>query len=372
MAPGDLAEVTFSGCMCYGLNLSYGIDTYNFSAPSVSTVLPSCTKGAWPISRRCRRERSISARPASLGLTHSDDFTAIVQKLDDANAFLYLMRAHKNEVSGGVGINAQVTITAEPSLTLDSQKFQDAINRVTHGLGGAKAAALCGDLQDKLNGKLDDWLNNTVKNGAGIAANFDAQSAKTLILKYQVAINDPSLLHQSWNYFCVGNIQLAVGAGGLKLDPGSGVSTTINRSLTIGVTFFNFFHAQDVTSYFQQTKVYITDTGGVRFQFDVGKEGDTTVNKALQKTRVHFVADAQATTGADVKLQIELSETNNKDEARHMAAIPGYLPAGTQASAATKDMQQFAASNPEGHAEPELHPGVVGLRQAGLLSLQRR
>ncbi len=211
-------------------------------------------------------------------------------------------------------------------MKLDSQKFQDAINHMTHGLGGAKAASACGDLEDKLNGKLDDWMTNTVKNGAGIAANFDAQSAKTLILKYQVAIDNPALLHQSWNYFCVGNIQLALGAGGLKLEPGSGVSTDINRSLTIGVTFFNFFHAQDVNSYFQQTKVYITDTGNVRFLFDVGEESDTTVNKALQKARVHFVADAQATTGADVKLQIELSETNNKDEARHMAAIP-ELPA---------------------------------------------
>jgi hypothetical protein len=82
--------------------------------------------------------------------------------------------------------------------------------------------------------------------------------------------------------------------------------------------------------------------------FDVGEESDTTINKALQKARVHFVADAQASTGADVKLAIELSETNNKDEAQHMAAIPGYLPAGTQASAATKDMQQFAASTPKG------------------------
>ena len=343
MAPGDLAEVTFSGCMSYGLNLSYAIDTCKFCAPSVSTVLQSCTKGMADLTLPAGTV-DIGAS-ASLGLTHTDDFTAIVERLDETNAFLYLMRAHKNEVSGGVGVKAQVNVTTKPSVKLDSQKFQDAINHITHGLGGAKAASACSDLEDKLNGKLDDWMTNTVKNGAGIAASFDAQSAKTLILKYQVALDNPALLHQSWNYFCVGNIQLALGAGGLKLEPGSGVSTNINRSLTIGVTFFNFFHAQDVNSYFQQTKVYITDTGNVRFLFDVGEESDTTVNKALQKARVHFVADAEATTGADVKLQIELSETNNKDEARHMAAIPGYLSNPTQAGA---DMQQFAAKTPKG------------------------
>ena len=46
MAAGDIAQVTFSGSMSYGIRLSYGIDTCKFSAPSVKTVLDSCSKGA--------------------------------------------------------------------------------------------------------------------------------------------------------------------------------------------------------------------------------------------------------------------------------------------------------------------------------------
>ncbi len=345
MAAGDIAQVTFSGSMSYGLQLSYGIANYSFTAPSVKTVLDSCTRGVASLSLPSATI-DVSAS-ANLDCSHTDDFTAIVQKNDDAHAFLYLMRARKTDVSGGAGIAVQITITGTPGLKLDQQKFQDAFNGITHG-HGAQLASASGELSGKLDDKLQNVLTNVVKKGAGLKAAFDAESDATMILKYKVALADPALLHHSWNYFCLGDIRSAVGAGGLVLDPGSGVCTNINRSLTIGVTFFNFFHATDVDSYFQKSKTVITDSGNVRFLFDVGKEGDSTVNKALQKARIHFVAEADANSPADVKLEIELSETSNKNEARHMIAIPGYLPASPQATAASADMQQFAAAHPAG------------------------
>ncbi len=346
MAAGDIAQVTFSGSMSYGIRLSYGIDTCKFSAPSVKTVLDSCSKGAASLALPTATV-DISAS-ANLDCTHSDDFTAIVQKTDAANAFLYLMRARKSDVSGGAGVGAQITIGGAPGLKLDQQKLQDAINHITKGKGGSKVADVCDDLNGKLSDKLTDLMTNVVKNGAGIKAAFDAESDATVILKYKVALANLAVLQHSWNYFCLGNIQSAVGAGGLILDAGSGVCTNLNRSLTIGVTFFNFFHAQTVDSYFQKSETVITDTGNIHFLFDVGEEGDSSMNKVLQKARIHFVAEADANAPADVKLHIELSATNNQDEVRHMEAIPGYLPAGPQATAATADMRQFAAAHPKG------------------------
>lgn len=346
MAPGDVAQVTFNGCMSYSLTLSYGIDTYKFGAPSVQTVLDSCAKGMGSLTLPSGTV-DIGAS-ANLGLTHSDDFTAIVEKLDANDAFLYLMRARKTDVSGGAGVGAQITITGMPSLRVDQQKLQAGVDHFTRGLGGQKAAALCGDLQGKLNGKLGSWMNKAVQGGAGLKLAWDAEKDTTLISKYKVALGNPTVLDHSWDYFCAGNIQSAVGAGGLMLEPGSGVCTNLNRSLTVCVTFFNFFHAQDVSSYFQKTKAYVTDDGNIRFLFDVGEESDSTVNKAMQKARIHFVAEAESKEAADVKLEIELSETDNRDEARHMVAIPGYLSTSSQSSAAANDMQQFAAAHPKG------------------------
>jgi hypothetical protein len=346
MAPGDVAQVTFSGCMSYSLSLSYGIDTYKFGAPSVQTVLDSCAKGMASLTLPSGTV-DIGAT-ANLGLTHSDDFSAIVEKLDANDAFLYLMRARKTDVSGGAGVGAQVTITTEPSLSVDQQKLQAGVDHFTRGLGGKQAAALCGDLQGKLNNKLGSWMNKAVQGGAGLKLAWDAEKDTTVISKYKVALGNPTVLDHSWDYFCAGNIQSAVGAGGLILEPGSGVCTNLNRSLTVCVTFFNFFHAQDVSSYFQKTKAYVTDDGNIRFLFDVGEESDSTVNETLQKARIHFVAEAESKEAADVKLEIELSETNNRDEARHMIAIPGYLSASSESKALANDMQQFAAAHSKG------------------------
>ncbi len=346
MAPGDIAQVTVNGCMSYSLSLNYGIDTFKFGAPGVQTVLESCAKGAASLTLPSGTV-DIGAT-ASLGLTHSDDFTAIVEKLDANDAFLYLMRARKTDVSGGAGIGAQVKVTGMPALSVDQQKLQAGVDRFTRGLGGQKAAALCGDLQGKLNDKLSDWMSKAVQGGAGLKANWDAEKDTTLISKYKVALGNPDVLSHSWDYFCQGNLQSAVGAGGLMLEPGSGVCSNLNRSLTVCVTFFNFFHAQDVSSYFQKTKAYVTDAGNIRFLFDVGEESDSTVNKALQKARIHFVAVAESKTPADVQLEIELSETNNHDEARHMAAIPAYLSQSAESAAIANDMQQFVAAHPKG------------------------
>ncbi len=346
MAEGDLAQVTFSGCMSYGLQLSYGLASYNFTAPSVNTTLESCTNGIASLTMP-GASVDIGAN-FNLGVVHSDDFTAIVEKLDANHASLYLMRAHKNDVSAGAGFGAQVAVTGIPSVSVNQQGLQAGLNLVTKGLAGTQAASISAVLENKLSDKVNGWLNNVVQGGAGLKAAWDRQLSTTLISKYKVALDNPSVLDHSWDYFCQGNIRSAVGAGGLLLQPGSGVSQDLNRTLTLSLTFFNFFHAQNVTTYFQKSKAYVTDTGNIRFLFDIGEESDTQISKALKKARIHFVADATANTAADVKLQVELSETHDKNEAARMAAIATYLPQGTQASAAAADMQKFAAAKPNG------------------------
>ena len=346
MSAGDLAQVTFSGRLSYGLALTYGLASYNFTAPSVSTALESATKGKLSLTMP-GVSVDIGAN-FNLGVVHSDDFTAIVEKLDANDAFLYLMRARKKDVSAGASFGAQVFVTGLPSVNVNQQGLQAGVNLVTNGLAGTQAASVSAVLENRLSDKVNNWINNYVQSGTGLSATWDSQKNTMLISKYKVALDDPAVLDHSWDFFCQGNIRSAVGAGGLMLLPGSGVSQDINRSLTLSCTFFNFFHARNVASYFEQSRVYVTDTGDLRFLFDIGEERDTEVNKALKKARIHFVADATANSAADVKLQVELSETHDKGEAARMAAIAAYIPQGTQASVAAADMQKFAAANPKG------------------------
>ena len=122
--------------------MSYGIDNYSFTAPSVTTVLRKLRKGH-AASNLPSAAIDISAS-ANLGLSHSDDFTAIVQKNDGGHAFLYLMRARKGDISGGVSVGAQVIINAVPGLTLNQPKLQNAVDNFTQGQAGAMVVAVCG------------------------------------------------------------------------------------------------------------------------------------------------------------------------------------------------------------------------------------
>jgi hypothetical protein len=112
MAAGDIAQVTFNGSMSYSLQLSYGVANYSFCAPSVKTVLDSCSKGAASLELPSATI-DVSAS-ANLDCSHSDDFTAIVQKNDDAHAFLYLMRARKTDVSGARASARRSRLPARP------------------------------------------------------------------------------------------------------------------------------------------------------------------------------------------------------------------------------------------------------------------
>lgn len=341
MSAGDLAQVNFHGTFDCNLALSYGIGNYNFAAPSVVTALIRKTLSGTTL--------SLPSGVAPLGATgtldytHSDDFAAIVQKLDTSNAFLYLMRASKNDGSVSVGVAAQINFTGSSSIMVDPGKLEDTFDKLTHGYG-AKISAQAKDLEQKLNTKFDDWMHNEVKDGASLKDTWDAQRSTTMLFQYKVNLGTLNLQNNSWQYFCAGNLKSAVGAGGLVLEAGAGVTDQSSRSFTIAVTFFNLFHAADVDKYFQNSSTVVTDTGNLRFHFDVGDENDKDIKGVLSKTRIHFVAAATSDKPADVQLEIELSATKNPQEAGHIAAVARYL-SSPQAAAAAKDIQDFISAH---------------------------
>lgn len=344
MAAGDVAAVTYNGSLSCSFSLSYGIAKYHFSAPSVVNTLESVHKAGTKLTLP---SGTIDlGASVSVGYTHSDDFTAIVQKTDTSDVFLLLLRARKNDVTNGGGLAAKINVKQHAGVKLDQQKLTQAFDGVTKG-HGAMVAAASQDLEQSLNNKADDWVDNKIKNGVSLQATWDRQTCATVLYKYRVALTNPVLLNKSWDFFCQGDIVNAVGAGGLTLDAGSGIDNQLSRSFTISVNFFNFFSVQDVNKYFEDSKVMITDTGDVRFVFDVGEESDEEIKKVLQKSKIHFTADATAKTGADVKLYLELSETKDPDEARRMADVAGYL-TNPGAAAAAADVKSFVAKQPAG------------------------
>jgi hypothetical protein len=350
MNAGDIAEVNFNGSLACGLDVSYGFANVSFSAPGVASVLDSVTKGAEQFT--LPTGKVVIGAEATVNYTHADDFTAIVQKVDASKAFLYVMRAHKNDLSEGLSVAAKVTITNSPSVTVDPKKLEQAINSIT-GTGGEQAAALASDLQQGLNAKLSSWIDTAVDKGASLAMQWDQNNTVSMLFKYGVDLRDVGQLSSTWSQLCRGDLKGAVSRGGLIPEAGSGVSNELSDSFTVSLQFFNLFSASSTSTYFEKSYVVVTQAGNLRYMLDVGKESETDVNKAKRICVIHFVATVDQTTAkavseADVDLVLEVKATDDKKEAGRIGDLVGLIPPNQQVNQAQKSMQQFVASNPSG------------------------
>jgi hypothetical protein len=361
---GDIAQVNFTGSLGCGLDVSYGITNVGFAAPGVASVLDSLTKGNEEFT--LPSGKVVIGADATVNYTHTDDFTAIVEKPDASNVSLYVMRGHKNEENEGLKVTAAVTITNKPAVVVDPKKLQQGVNSIT-GTGGEKTASCVEGLEQKLNGKLDDWLNSTIKQGASLGIEWDQQQAASVLFKYSINLTHADLVKSSWNAICGGDLQSAVSCGGIIPDAGSGIGNELSHSFTIGLHFFNLFAASNKSEYFNKTYVTVKDNGTLCYMFDIGKESDTDVNKASKKCGIHFIATVDETTadtvsGAEVDLELEISAAKDQKEAQRICDLVTYVSQSEDLNEARVAMKQFADTNASGSLDVVwvLAPSVYG------------
>jgi len=351
MLPSDATQVNFAGSLAFNLSASYGIDTITFAAPGVASVLDSVAKGNASLTFPSGKI-DIGAK-ASVAYTHSDAFTVVVERTGSGDAFLYVMRADKTDLTEGTSISAAVTITNTPGVTVNAQTLQQTVNGITGGVGGAQAATAASDIAQGLTTKLNNWITSTVKNGATLGLTWDQSNNQSLLFKYQVDLSSPSLATQSWQSLCRGNFSGAESVGGLIPLPGSGISQQTSDSFTAGIQLFNFFAASSKNAYFNKTNMLVTPTGDLQYTFDVGAESDTTVQQSSKTCQIHFVADVNGSmagkiTKTDISMQIEVKAVNDQKEAGRIGDLVGLIPPNAQVNQAQKAMQAFVSASPNG------------------------
>jgi len=343
MATGDMGRVNFDGSLSFGLDVTYGIGSYKFSAPGLDSVQKSLQNG---IDKLTFPTVQVDAgAKASVSYKHSDHFGAIILKSSDQSAKMYLVRSAANETSGSVGVNVGVSVT-KLSATLDQTALAAAVNTVT-GSGGNLVAGLADKIQSSLVDKTNTWLT-AQKGDAGLQVQLSHQTNRALLYAFNADLTNPGLLQQSWRQFAAGDLIAAMQIGGLTMLPGSGVSTSLKNSVSLALHFFNLFSVTDTSIYFQKAYTKIGPDGSIRFLYDVGKEQDQQTKDALATSRIHFVAsltEVNPTTvqNAEVDLAIELSETNKASEGARIAATVGSLAADAKTA-----MTQFVNASPKG------------------------
>ena len=174
-----------------------------------------------------------------------------------------------------------------------------------------------------------------------------------MLFKYDIDLSSVSILNQGWTALCSGNLRGAVALGALIPEPGSGISNELSHSFTTSLQFFNLFSASSKSTYFAKTYVTVTQTGDLRYMFDIGKESEVDVQKAKRVCLVHFVAtvdqaSAKAVSSSTVNLVLELSAVNDASEAGRIGDIVGFIPPNQQVNQAQQAMQRFVATTPSG------------------------
>jgi hypothetical protein len=345
MAPGDVGRVSFDGSIAFGLGLTYGLGSFQFSAPGVDAVQAALRKGFETLTLPAVAvDAGITAHGS---YTHADHFGAIVLKTGASTAMLYLVRSSDDEIGGDIGVKVGVTVSPLQA-TLDQTALANAINGVT-GAYGDKAAALADQLQSSLVSRTNHWLS-TVNGDIGLLVQLGQHKNRTLLYEFQVDLSNPDVTRQSWEKLAEADVSAAMQIGGLTLVEGSGVHAALRRSVRVGLHFFNFFSASEKDTYFRNATTEVGPHGSIRYLFDIGNERDIATKHALATSRVHFVADATSADpnrleGVEVKLVVELSETNKAKDGKAIASALGDL---ADAAAAQGDMEKFVGANPKG------------------------
>ncbi len=349
MGAGDVGRVNFDGSLGFDLAVSYGLASYKFSAPGVDSVQTSMQRG---VEKLTIPTVDVEAgAKASFSYTHSDHFGAIIQKVDPQNATMYLVRSAASEVGASVGVTVGISVTPKTAsvdknaLGGSGQRRHWLRRRQSSGVGRpARRRALSAEpprgSQDRT-GMRACWLNFPGRQNA----RFCTPSKSIFLIRPRRSRAGPILQKETW--------PRPVQIGGLTLLPGSGVSSELKRSVSIGLHFFNFFSVTDASVYFQNSYTEIGPDGSIRYLYDVGKESDEQTKKTLVTSRIHFVAsltqaDKNNIKNVAVDLCMELSESNKVNDGNAIAAVISSLPPSAPLNTAETAMRNFVVQSPKG------------------------
>ena len=210
---------------------------------------------------------------------------------------------------------------------------------------GNAAAQKVNNLLTGLNGKLASWATS-VSGEIGLTAGLKRQTNRATLFVFEADLTDANLTQASWSALVSGNILQALHAGGLTLQPGSGVSESLKRSATFHFQFFNLFAFDRVTDFFQNAKAELGPDGTIRFHAAVGKEQNDATRKSLSAVRIYFVVSANQNNVSvlkvdDVDLRVELMEANRPGQGATFEETLTQIPANPAISDAQNAIGVF-------------------------------
>lgn len=353
MQTGALSHVVFDGTFNAELDVTFGLGDHTFAAPSVAAALAS----AQSVGSITPPSIAINAgATGAITYTHTDHFGLVVDKSTATVANIYLIRMLASDAGLTAGFIANIT-TTNVSIAIDQSALRGVVKQVTKSDALATAVVNAAsiplnNLVTGLNAKLASRAAE-VTGQIGLAASLDRQKNRTALFVFDADLTSPELTQKSFTALISGNIKDALDAGGLKLQPGSGVFESLQRSAAIHFQFFNLFAFDSVTTFFSRATAELGPDGTIRLHASIGDEARNSTNKSFATFRIFFVTAASSgATGAvgntEVDLRIELSEANRAGTGGTFTDTLTLAPAGSATDAAKKALGAFLGGHPNG------------------------
>lgn len=360
---GDYLEYEFIGKLGVTVGLTYGFGSFaaGRSFGEVSRSLESdLGKIVFGINPTAKAGLSFD-----LSYDHTDAFRIVsgrhidtTKNINSASLFIFKMDKSKLKTvfTAGISLSAGANFNIKSNLN-------DLIDKAANELFGnlpplAKKAAI-ESFKRFLNSnegkrELEKYIkevNDEVGKLLAIANNgkiqlqimYERIKQNKVVLNYEFDLNIPNALN-SYNSAISGDFRSVVKHPGVSLLPGSYMEDLLIKRTTFSFQFFDVFHFQDITTYFESAKIAYAGNGTFKLRFITGVSHENGRVGHERYAEIYFVTnsitkDTKVFEDIEIKLNFALIDNANRKAARQTIGALEAIGAGTELQAITSRLR---------------------------------
>lgn len=355
---GDYLYHRFNATLNVGLGATLGLDKVYFSGQYKADI-PAAGAAAITVNTSVKAEVRAGAT-FNATFKYTGSYEALLWKSDSQTAKLHIYRSTTTDSNFNIG--GQVTVIADPSVSLAAGSLQTLAQDVfSGGTGAAVGSMLGGSAQTQVNNWVNDvqkkitgWLSPFQEGKTQLEVAIDNCNSSYLLSNVSFDLQAPSFA-SAWSKIIGGDFVAALGlpSGGVSIDSGSGLENFHTVETSITFSLFGLFKSEWSNANVANQSILYKGNNTFALVEVIGQRQTSTFNQNGRSVDVYFAAQATSGPGglsiAEADLHIDLSATNRPSFTRSMAKVLSQLATGPQASQLVKAL--LASAEQTGSAQ---------------------
>lgn len=308
---GDFLDYEYLGSIKAGFGVNYGVSGNILGGRSVDEITQSFN--ASPLGKAVVNIKPTFSAAASFAFAYDDEevFRVILER-HTATAQLIYFRSDTKTVTTteklGITLNAGASFNLTSNLPTAAGKIASAaVSKLGDNAATGLANSIATDATGAIQGFIDDVntkVNGLLSKGDGQKIQLQLQqerlTSNTALFSFEFDLTQPDAIAKGYPLAVKGDFVNAIQVTGVDLDPGSFIESQWVQSSSVAFQFFDLFKAQEITQYFEDTKLVYAGNKTFRFIFKAGVKEIVSINSAENLCEVYFSATAPTDAVANV------------------------------------------------------------------------